>query len=127
MPDKIEKGFEVPIGNGRLKQVQIIYELTFYSEKKYKKDFSDFVAYQTRKEDFQSSGDQDLIYYRLKSYPYIPYEQFLQSVSELFSKVIVQVLRDNPSIMVSDDEHFKVTLILYLVLGRDWYFDADPK
>jgi len=126
MPQKIEKSFDVPLGNGRIKKVQIIYDLTFYSEKKYKKDFNDFVNYQTRKEKIQSPGDQDLIYYRLKSYPYIPYEQFLNSVSELFSKIILQVLTNNPSIMVSDDGHFKVTLILYRVLGRDWYFDADP-
>ncbi|HLD87463.1 MAG TPA: hypothetical protein VJB12_05370, partial [Candidatus Nanoarchaeia archaeon] len=126
MPQKIEKSFDVPLGNGRIKKVQLVYDLTFYSEKKYKKDFDDFVAYQTRKENIQSPGDQDLIYYRLKSYPYIPYEQFLTSVGELFSKIILQVLTDNPSIMVSDDEHFKVTLILYRVLGRDWYFDADP-
>jgi hypothetical protein len=129
MTSTIEKEFAISAKSGKIKTVKIVYDLTFYSEKKYVQDFNDFVDYQTGKEKFEKdnagkSKDGDLQFYRLKSYPFIPYAQFLNTVSEVYTKVIFQILKEDSGIMVSDEDYFKITFILYRVANRNWYFNA---
>lgn len=109
------------------KNVTVIYDLTFYSEKDYKKDFKYFLNYQTRKVKFSVPDDAEWKFYKLKKYPYISYENFLKIISELVSKIVYQVLRVNPTIMVSDQNEFKVRFILFRVPDKAWMMEEDPK
>lgn len=122
MSNQIEKSFTV---SG--KRVTVIYDLTFYSEKEYRRDFRDFLNYQKRKEEFSESDEGDWKFYNLKQFKSIPFNDFLKIVSDLFSRVIYQVLKDNPTIMVSDQNEFKVKIILFRVPGREWYMEEHPR
>ena len=84
MTNTIEKSFTV-CG----KNATVIYDLTFYSEKDYKKDFKDFLNYQTRKVKFSAPDDADWKFYNLKEHPFISYEDFLKIISELVSKIVL--------------------------------------
>lgn len=141
MTNIIEKSFTL---NG--KNIAVVYDLTFYSEKEYKLDFRDFLAYQTKKEKITEPDEidwkflyskelklapfnkpKDFLNLDFKKFNLVTYEDFLKITSELFSRVIYQVLKDNPTIMVSDQNEFKVKIILFRVSGREWYMEEDPK
>ncbi|GEM_PF-4623647 len=118
----IEKSFGVAG-----KKVTIIYDLAFYSEKEYLRDFSDFRNYQTKKEKFSEKDGTDWKFLNAKEIKYIQFPDFLKIATEIFSKVIYQALRENPTIMVSDQNEFKVRIILWRVPGREWYMEEYPK
>ena len=122
MGSTIEKSFTL---NDR--RVTVIYDLTFYSEKDYRLDFRDFLNYQTKKEKVSEPDEIDWKFLNIKNLNFISFADFLKIVSDLFSRVVFQVIKDNPTIMVSDQNEFKVKIILMRVPGRAWYMEEDPK
>ena len=122
MVNTVEKHFVVAG-----KTVIVVYDFSFYSEKEYKLDFRDFVGYHTKKEQFAEKDEGDWKFLKLKEYKFIPFADFIKIVSELLAKVLAQILKEDPSIMVSDENQFKIYFIFIRVLNRDWYFEENPR
>ena len=109
------------------KKVTVIFDLYFYSEKEYKKDFKDFMDYQLKRSKEDHSG-LDWKFYSLKAKDKpIGYPEFLISLASLFPKVVKELLRQRPDVMVSDEDGFKVRFILFRVSKRSWYFEGQPE
>src|SRR3989344_4972672 len=109
------------------KRVTVIIDLNFYSEKWYKKDFKDFMDFQTKKSEEDKSGlDWKFWNIKAKDKP-IKYQEFLATIQSLLPKLVKELLRQRPDIMVSDQNEFKVRFVLFRVSERGWYFESQPE
>src|SRR3989344_6899099 len=109
------------------KRVTVIIDLNFYSENWYKKDFKDFSDYQLKKSKEEESSSLDWKFYGLKAKDKpIKYQEFLTIIQSLLPKVVRELLRQRPDIMVSDQEEFKARFVLFRVSQRSWYFEGQP-
>ena len=96
MSNKVTKQFK--LGD---KEIIIIYDFEFYSEKDYNLDFKDFVYYQTKRENISSADELDWKFYNIKELKFISFNEFIDIITNLLSKVLFSVLRDDRSIMNS--------------------------
>lgn len=121
MANRIEKSFKV-----WNKTVTVIYELSFYSQRNYKMDFQDFLDYQTKKERVASADELDWKFYNVNVGEYIPYNDFANILSSALTQIFFQILRNDPSIMVSDEPNFRIYFIVAREPKRNWYFLENP-
>ena len=119
------------------KRVTVIIDLYFYSESQYKKDFKDFMDFQTKKSEEvtvdSKTGEKnysglDWKFWNLKAKDKpISYQEFLTIIQSILPKVIRELLRQRPDIMVSDQNEFKVRFVLFRVSERGWYIESQPE
>ena len=109
------------------KKVRCVLIFNDYNEKKYKKDFTDFVNYQ-KKVDFNKetlAGDLDLKFYNIKEFTPIPYEDFKKLSLNFISKIFFDVVKENPSLVNSDELNLQLKVLR--IPNRSYYFDNDYK
>ena len=92
------------------KRVTVIIDLYFYSESQYKKDFKDFMDFQTKKSEEvtvdSKTGEKnysglDWKFWNLKAKDKpISYQEFPTIIQSILPKVIRELLRQRPDIMV---------------------------
>ncbi|MBU0615057.1 MAG: hypothetical protein KJ601_03110 [Nanoarchaeota archaeon] len=107
------------------KKIRCILSFDKYNERKYKKDFQDFVDYQTKKGFTGQVGERFRQLYRLENYPYIPYATFRKTTLDLFSRVIFYMVKQDPTIAQSDELNIQIKFIR--VPKWSYSFETDDK
>lgn len=104
------------------KPVRCIFIFDYYSEKKYKQDFEEFVDFQKNRKPRHDMVDFHL--YNVQNFEYISYENFKKYTSELFSKSLFYLIKQNPSFIISNE--LNVQLLFKRIKGWSYSFETSP-
>ncbi len=110
------------------KEVTVIYDFSLYSERDYGRDFREVYDYQAKR--WEKPPDKDGFewkFYNSKNPRQISFSEFADTTKTYLTKVLMQVLRDNQNVMMSDDNKFLIRIIVFRVPKRAWYIEERPQ